>query len=54
MNQKSPERGVTTTKLVVGDRAPVVSVADHTGTAITLASLWQPQPRVLLFVRHFG
>ena len=53
MNQQSPEHNVRP-KLVVGDLAPDVSLADQTGVRVTLASLWQSRPRVLLFVRHFG
>jgi peroxiredoxin len=53
MNENSPKRDVET-NLVVGDRAPVVSIRDHEGTTIALSSLWQSRPRVLLFVRHFG
>ena len=53
MNQNSLKYPVKT-KLVVGDRAPVVSLSDHAGATVTLSSLWESQPRVLLFVRHFG
>ncbi|MCA9122512.1 MAG: hypothetical protein H6822_15095 [Planctomycetaceae bacterium] len=37
-----------------GELAPDLSLLDHVGQAILLSSLWQSQPRVLLFVRHFG
>jgi hypothetical protein len=42
------------TRLVVGDDAPDVRLVDHEGQTIAMMSLWQSQPRVLLFVRHFG
>ena len=53
MNTSNPKRNLAT-RLVVGDRAPAVSLSDHEGHLIALASLWQSRPRVLLFVRHFG
>lgn len=49
MNIDNPE-----TRLAVGDTAPDLSLPDHEGHAIALASLWRSRPRVLLFVRHFG
>jgi peroxiredoxin len=42
------------TPLAIGDRAPDVELSDHEGHAIRLSSVWQSQPSVLLFVRHFG
>jgi peroxiredoxin len=49
MNTQTPP-----TRLVVGDDAPDVRLVDHEGQTIAMMSLWQSQPRVLLFVRHFG
>jgi peroxiredoxin len=53
MNASDPERA-RRIQLVVGDDAPDLSLSDHEGHVIALASLWKSQPRVLLFVRHFG
>ncbi|GBC60460.1 hypothetical protein DENIS_1413 [Desulfonema ishimotonii] len=30
------------------------SVWDETGESVEMASLWEEQPTVLVFVRHFG
>ncbi len=53
MNQNDSKQAAKT-QLVIGDRAPDVSLADHAENTVALSSLWQSQPRVLLFVRHFG
>jgi len=45
---------VRSTPLQVGDQAPVLLLTDHTRRELALASLWQRQPLVLFFVRHFG
>ena len=40
--------------LTPGDAAPDVALADSDGTEISLRSLWQARPLVLLFQRHLG
>lgn len=36
------------------DRAPLLTLDDHTGRPTELADLWRDRPLVLLFIRHFG
>ena len=38
----------------VGDLAPRLELANHLEEPIDLATLWQPQPVALFFVRHLG
>lgn len=40
--------------LQIGDQAPNVTLPNQDGQAVSLASLWQAQPTVLVFLRHFG
>jgi peroxiredoxin len=40
--------------LKVGDPAPDVVLTDLDGREVALASLWQQQPTLLVFLRHFG
>ena len=40
--------------LRVGDQAPDVTLLDADEQAVALAALWQAQPTVLVFLRHFG
>lgn len=40
--------------LQVGDAAPDIELADHTGEMVQLSSLWAESPAVVLFWRHFG
>ena len=49
MRTKFPVR-----RLAVGDRAPNPEILDGDGKAISLETLWQKQPVVLSFLRHFG
>jgi peroxiredoxin len=37
-----------------GDPAPDLTVTDATGEQLALSSLWQDQPLVLAFLRHYG
>lgn len=39
---------------IVGDTALDVTLPDHTGKLVQLASLWAEQPLIALFLRHFG
>lgn len=41
-------------QLQVGDPAPDVTVADHSGRPVQLSVLWTSQPLVLMFLRHLG
>ncbi|MBA3823311.1 MAG: AhpC/TSA family protein [Ktedonobacterales bacterium] len=38
----------------VGAKAPEATLCDHEGAGVALASLWQTQPVLLVFLRHFG
>ena len=38
----------------VGDTAPSLLLADHTGAQVELADMWAQQPALLIFWRHFG
>ena len=38
----------------VGREAPEATLRDQDGHEVTLASLWQAQPTMLVFLRHFG
>lgn len=40
--------------LQIGDPAPDLELADHTGLPTRLSSLWSDSPAVILFWRHFG
>lgn len=40
--------------LQVGDRAPEVTLPDHTGRSVRLADRWAVRPLLVLFWRHFG
>ena len=40
--------------LRVGDQAPDVTLVDADEHDASLAALWQAQPTVLVFLRHFG
>ena len=40
--------------LQVGEPAPDVTLPDQDGRDVALASLWQQQPTMLVFLRHFG
>ena len=37
-----------------GDPAPDAALVDHDGRTVTLSSLWNGRPALLLFWRHFG
>jgi peroxiredoxin len=37
-----------------GDAAPDVELDDSTGSRIRLSRLWQTQPLLLVFLRHYG
>jgi peroxiredoxin len=37
-----------------GDAAADLLLTDDQGQSVRLSDLWQKQPLVLLFVRHFG
>lgn len=41
-------------ELNVGDTAINVTLSDHAGRTMQLASFWEAQPVVALFLRHFG
>ncbi|MCW1970099.1 MAG: hypothetical protein KIH69_018470 [Anaerolineae bacterium] len=41
-------------KLVVGTAAPNMTAKDVNGNSLALSTLWQAQPIVLSFLRHFG
>jgi peroxiredoxin len=43
-----------TEKTGVGQPAPDIQLPDDTGMPIQLSDLWQQQPLLLLFLRHFG
>lgn len=38
----------------VGDPAPDLELRDDAGRPARLAALWQAQPLLLFFARHFG
>ena len=40
--------------LHVGEKAPDLTIADHTGRSVRLSERWARRPLVLLFVRHLG
>lgn len=41
-------------ELRVGDAAPDLVLLDAAERPVTLATLWQQAPLVLIFLRHFG
>lgn len=41
-------------QLHVGSRAPDFTLLDAANQAVTLSHLWQKQPVLLTFLRHFG
>jgi peroxiredoxin len=44
----------TNTRLNFNDPAPDLALPDTTGAVVALASLWDQQPLLLAFLRHFG
>lgn len=38
----------------VGQAAPNVTLPDDSGDSVALSSLWQGQPLLVAFLRHFG
>jgi peroxiredoxin len=40
--------------LRTGEMAPDVVLTDSTGAQIRLSTLWQTQPLLLAFLRHYG
>jgi peroxiredoxin len=42
------------TRLQVGQPAPDIALMNEQGETISLKSLWEKQPVVLDFLRHFG
>ena len=40
--------------LQIGDPAPDVTLLDYQEQMVSLAALWQAQPTMLVFLRHFG
>jgi len=41
-------------ELQIGDHAPDAIVTTLDGQQVSLASYWQTQPVLLVFLRHFG
>lgn len=41
-------------RLEVGQQAPEATVLDSEGKAVSLSTIWQDQPVLLTFLRHFG
>lgn len=42
------------TSMSVGKGAPEATLRDQDGNEVALSSLWQTQPTLLVFLRHFG
>jgi peroxiredoxin len=42
------------TALRAGEAAPDVELHDSSGAGIRLSALWQKQPLLLAFLRHYG
>jgi peroxiredoxin len=40
--------------LKVDAAAPALTLPDQDGNPVALADLWQAQPTMLVFLRHFG
>ena len=40
--------------LLLGTPAPEATLRDHAGAEVALSALWQAQPTLLVFLRHFG
>jgi peroxiredoxin len=40
--------------LQVGDAAPDVELTASNGSRVRLSALWQSQPLLLVFLRHYG
>ncbi len=45
---------MTSSRLNVGDHAPMVQVLDPQGQTVDLSAAWQTGPVLLTFLRHFG
>jgi hypothetical protein len=42
------------TALRIGEAAPDAEMQDSSGAGIRLSALWQTQPLLLAFLRHYG
>ena len=51
---RGPQEFVMASQPTVGELAPDLKLADHTGAAVSLSDYWADRPALLLFWRHYG